>query len=389
MAQVTCEVQQPKATRPNEGLLFLNLELSPMGAPHFEPGRQSELGVQLNRLLEKCIKDSRCVDLESLCITAEEKVWALRVDINVLNHEGNLVDAASIAALTALCHFRRPDVTMAGELIVVHDPSERDPIPITLHHHPVCVTYAIFNKGEQVVADPTGIEERVSESQIVFGMNAYRELCGLHLGGSALSTSDIVLITASRAANRAAEVVETMKEALQEDSAARAEGKPIGFAEHTSNGKILALVHDRLSLQLDTYRIRRDADTLVTERRNAAVLCLKKHRSMSQSPENLMEEDAANVVSICKGSAELIPKEESNTTIDKKWNIKEEEEESEEDMSDIEIVKEVSFEDRLKEVVNIELSGDSEEEETVELRADVVSMDSKKKERTWYPMQKW
>ena len=75
------------------------------------------------------------------------QVWTLRVDINVLNHEGNLVDAASIAALTALCHFRRPDVTTAGEQIVIHDPSERDPIPISLHHHPVCVTYAIFNKG--------------------------------------------------------------------------------------------------------------------------------------------------------------------------------------------------------------------------------------------------
>jgi hypothetical protein len=50
-----------------------------MGAPHFEAGRQSELAVQLNRLLEKCIKDSRCVDLESLCIVAEEKVCIYRV----------------------------------------------------------------------------------------------------------------------------------------------------------------------------------------------------------------------------------------------------------------------------------------------------------------------
>jgi hypothetical protein len=74
LAQVSCEVQQPKPTRPNEGLLFLNIELSPMGSPHFEVGWQSELAVQLNRLLEKCIKDSQCVDLESLCIVAEEKV---------------------------------------------------------------------------------------------------------------------------------------------------------------------------------------------------------------------------------------------------------------------------------------------------------------------------
>jgi exosome complex component RRP45 len=77
LAQVSCEVQQPKPTRPNEGLLFINVELSPMGAPHFEAGRQSELAVQLNRLLEKCIKDSRCLDLEALCIVAEEKVYLL------------------------------------------------------------------------------------------------------------------------------------------------------------------------------------------------------------------------------------------------------------------------------------------------------------------------
>ena len=84
LAQVSCEVQQPKQTHPNEGLLFVNLELSPMGAPHFEAGRQSELAVQLNRLLEKCIKDSRCIDLESLCIQAEEKVCIIVISDGML-----------------------------------------------------------------------------------------------------------------------------------------------------------------------------------------------------------------------------------------------------------------------------------------------------------------
>ena len=58
-----------------------------MGAPHFEVGRQSELAVQLNRLLEKCIKDSRCVDLESLCIVAEEKVYVFVIsDLILTSH---------------------------------------------------------------------------------------------------------------------------------------------------------------------------------------------------------------------------------------------------------------------------------------------------------------
>lgn len=74
LAKATCDVQLPKATRPNEGLLHINVELSPMAAAHFEVGPLSDLGVHLNRLLEKFFKESRCVDLESLCIVAEEKV---------------------------------------------------------------------------------------------------------------------------------------------------------------------------------------------------------------------------------------------------------------------------------------------------------------------------
>lgn len=53
--------------------------------------RSSEQVVLLTRNLERAFKESRCVDLESLCIKAEEKVWKLRVDINILNHEGNLI----------------------------------------------------------------------------------------------------------------------------------------------------------------------------------------------------------------------------------------------------------------------------------------------------------
>lgn len=71
---MSCEVQQPKASRPSEGILNINLELTPLGAPNFEAGRQSELSVQLNRLLEKGLKDSKAIDLESLCIKVNEKV---------------------------------------------------------------------------------------------------------------------------------------------------------------------------------------------------------------------------------------------------------------------------------------------------------------------------
>lgn len=74
MAQVSCDIQQPKPSRPNEGMIYINVELTSLAAQHFESGRQSEISLLISRQLEKCFKDSRCIDLECLCIVADKKV---------------------------------------------------------------------------------------------------------------------------------------------------------------------------------------------------------------------------------------------------------------------------------------------------------------------------
>lgn len=84
LAQVSCELTQPRATRPTEGILYINVNSG-------LEKRSSEPVVLLTRNLERALKESRCVDLESLCVKAEEKVWTIRVDITILNHEGNLI----------------------------------------------------------------------------------------------------------------------------------------------------------------------------------------------------------------------------------------------------------------------------------------------------------
>lgn len=80
---------------------------------------RSEEEVLISRIVEKALRRSRAIDTEGLCIVAGEKVWQIRVDILFLDHDGNLVDCASIAAITALLHFRRPDVTVSGEEVTI------------------------------------------------------------------------------------------------------------------------------------------------------------------------------------------------------------------------------------------------------------------------------
>ena len=53
---MSCSIQVPKASRPNEGMLFINVEMSPMAAEYFEAGRLGKFGIEVNRLVERCIK---------------------------------------------------------------------------------------------------------------------------------------------------------------------------------------------------------------------------------------------------------------------------------------------------------------------------------------------
>lgn len=60
--------------RPNEGSLRFNVEFSPMGSPNFEPGRPTEEAIELSRLVERGLRETKAVDLEALCVLAGRKV---------------------------------------------------------------------------------------------------------------------------------------------------------------------------------------------------------------------------------------------------------------------------------------------------------------------------
>ncbi len=60
--------------RPNEGTLRFNVEYSPMASPEFGGGRPSEGAMEMVRLLEQVLRNSRAVDREALCVLAGHKV---------------------------------------------------------------------------------------------------------------------------------------------------------------------------------------------------------------------------------------------------------------------------------------------------------------------------
>ncbi|CAF0706410.1 unnamed protein product [Brachionus calyciflorus] len=213
-AQVSADIVKPKDSRPNEGILKINLELSPMGAQHFEVGKQSDQGVELNRLLEKNLKQSRFLDIETLCIRAGEKVWQIRIDLNVLNYEGNILDCANIAVICAVSHFRLPEVSVTGDQIKIFTPEERNPIPLITIHMPITLSFAFFDQGKYLVVDPTELEEKCMDGKLVIGMNRHREICTMQLSGNMLLLKDQIKRCVDITANKVAKLTEFIQEEL-------------------------------------------------------------------------------------------------------------------------------------------------------------------------------
>lgn len=265
LCNVSAELTPPTETRPTEGIIFLNVELSPMAAPHFEAGRQSETNVELSRILERVIKESRCVDTEALCVMAAIKVWTIRVDLIVLNNDGNLIDCSSIAAIAGLAHFRRPEVTVDDEELVIHAIEDRDPLPLSLHHMPICITTAFYEEGKYLLLDPTDIEEKVMDGKLVIGMNKHREICTFQLTGSINLHQEQILRCSNLSWNKVKETTEKIMTALEDDKVARKKNVPHGFAYANFPGEYMCNEHEEeiVHFHVDEEEINSEIESVI------------------------------------------------------------------------------------------------------------------------------
>ncbi|ODQ65876.1 hypothetical protein NADFUDRAFT_51154 [Nadsonia fulvescens var. elongata DSM 6958] len=173
VAKISAEVVKPREDRPFEGGFTINTDISSMASPLFENNRQSDDEVIMSRMIEKAIRRSNSLDLESLCIVAGKKVWNIRADVHVLNYDGGLVDAICIAVIAGLLHFRKPDVSVDGEEVSFHSFEDRNPVPLSILHMPICSTFSFFQVDQSEDAnDSNNLPERLDPQVVLVDANA-------------------------------------------------------------------------------------------------------------------------------------------------------------------------------------------------------------------------
>lgn len=216
-ATIVGEITPPAMERPNEGRLFFSVDLGQVANPAvYEYGRPTPEATSLCNYVERVLRGSKAIDVESLCILGGRSVWSVRCDLHVLNDGGSLADACSLAALSSLLNFRHDAVCVDGETASVFTENARDPVPLSIHHMPVSATFAVFSSKEGLTwfADPATHEESALGSILSLTVNQHGELCGIHMPGGIPIDQSILSECAAAAIQHARDVSDVIKAEL-------------------------------------------------------------------------------------------------------------------------------------------------------------------------------
>ena len=181
---IKTEIGEPFSDMPNMGILKTEAEFTPIASPDFESGPPGEDATELARIVDRGIRESGCIDLEKLCIKEGEKAWQIFVDIQIINHDGNLIDASALAAVAALRITRVPKLE---DDKIIRDKTE---MKLPLLHTPITVTVGKFS--DKFIIDPLKEEEEILDSKISVAVMEDGKICAMQKSGeSSLSMEDI------------------------------------------------------------------------------------------------------------------------------------------------------------------------------------------------------
>jgi exosome complex component RRP42 len=157
LAGVKLSLDEPMKDTPNQGNLIVSAELLPLASENFETGPPSPDSIEFSRVVDRGIRAGNCIDLESLFVE-EGKAWSVYIDLYVLNYNGNLFDAGTIAAMSALLDTGVPKYENS-EVIRAERPGKLKIDNI--------VTSSTFAKiSGKCVVDPTANETNAASGRI-------------------------------------------------------------------------------------------------------------------------------------------------------------------------------------------------------------------------------
>ena len=197
---VKVEMGEPFSDTPNEGVLTVNAELVPLASPSFEPGPPDETSIELARIVDRGIRESKAIDTGKLCVEPGKKVFVVFVDIYVLNHDGNLIDASALAAMAALLNTKMSNYEVEeGEVKI-----KSGYMQLPIKQHPITITCAKI--GDKLILDPCLEEEQVMDARLSMAIDDDEDICAIQKGCAGYFTPEQVIEFSKTAKEKAKQI---------------------------------------------------------------------------------------------------------------------------------------------------------------------------------------
>jgi exosome complex component RRP42 len=176
VAGIKVETGEPFEGLENKGALIMSAEVLPTASPHIEPGPPDEDTIELARVVDRGIRESEMLDLDRLVLVPGKIVYTIFVDCSVINTDGNLLDAASYAVVSALLSCKLP-VFEIQDGKVVDTGKTQDPPLTTI---PVSITQVRI--GDTIILDPRAEEEACMNARITITTNSNSDYAAIQKG---------------------------------------------------------------------------------------------------------------------------------------------------------------------------------------------------------------
>jgi len=167
------DVGQPFPDKPNEGTLSTNVYLLPLSSERFIPFADEEDEIEISRVVDRGIRSAYAVDTTKLSIE-ENLVWNVFIDVYVLNFDGNLIDASSLAAMQAILDAKLPKYE-DGKVI-------REEFQGKLPSKRVAVSTTFGKISDKIFVDPSLNEELALDSRITISTTNDNYICAIQKG---------------------------------------------------------------------------------------------------------------------------------------------------------------------------------------------------------------
>jgi exosome complex component RRP42 len=183
---VKMEVGTPYPDIPDQGTMIVGAELLPLSNPEFELGPPGIRAIELARIVDRGIRESKVIDFKKLCIKEGELVWTLLIDICPINDDGNLQDASAIAALAALKDT--VFLKLEGDKAVFEEKTDKK---LEVQGEPIAVT--VIKIGDTFIVDPSIDEEKAVEARLTVTSLKDGTLCAMQKGEEGELTKEEIL----------------------------------------------------------------------------------------------------------------------------------------------------------------------------------------------------